>query len=327
MSFSKIIGQQDAVKIMQDALKSGRINHAYLFAGKEGTGKKSLAYEFARAIFCQESRSDSCDQCLSCRKIEHGNHPDLKYINTDEESKVIKIEQIRELQMDLAFKPYESSHKVYIIDNAAAMTLQAANSLLKTLEEPPTYAVIILLATEIEHLLPTVVSRCQLVKLSLIPRELIRKYLKREGIKEEQTRLFSMLAAGSLGRALQLAQDENFFNFRKNILDFLMNLPDTGTVEIFKQVDEMVKALDENYPLFDLLSSWYHDIIMREKGNKEEIVNYDYLRGIEKQQGYSLPELIAIIELINEYYNYIKSNVKTDLALQVLFLKIRAKRV
>ena len=176
MSFTKLLGQENAVRLLKDDLDSGRIHHAYLFTGITGVGKRTLALEFARALFCEKQEGEACGTCLSCRKIEHSNHPDLNSIAITEGDS-IKIEQIRELQRGLAFRPYERKWKLYIIEDADRMTPEAANSLLKTLEEPPHYGIIILLAREAESLLPTIISRCHVIQLNPLSVENIEKVL------------------------------------------------------------------------------------------------------------------------------------------------------
>ena len=328
MSFNDIIDQQAVVTILKEELESRRISHAYLFTGQEGIGKKTLAFEFAKALLCKQKQQDSCNECKDCKKIDHSNHPDVKFIKTEEDSNNIKIDQIRELQREIVYKPYETNWKVYIIDEADNMTLEAANSLLKTLEEPPDYAIIILLAEEMSQLLPTVISRCQEIRLKNISREMIKAYLVEHGIKENKAGLYSRMAKGSLGLALELTNDEEFLNYRREVLDFLVELPGANTVDIFNKIEEMEKILSSGFPFFNLISSWYRDIIINKKGNQNQVVNYDYLEDITKQvEKYDIKELLAIIKLINKYESYIERNVRKGLTLQVLLLKIRSKRV
>ncbi|MGM0409925.1 MAG: DNA polymerase III subunit delta' [Bacillota bacterium] len=328
MSFDKIIDQKEVVDILQEELKEERINHAYLFYGKEGIGKKTLAIEFARALLCNEMKNDSCNNCRSCRRIEHRNHPDLKIIESEEKSKNLKISQIRELQREIAYKPYESEYKIYIIDGAENMTVQAANSLLKTLEDPPSYAIIILIAEEINRLLPTVISRCQNLSFSNISRKNIEDFLLDRGVSNKKVKLISGLARGSIAKALEISANDKFLNERKKIYDFLKDINDIKKVEIFSQVEEMMKLLKDEFPLFNLLSSWYRDIIIYKSGNHKQLVNFDYKNEIKKEaKRYSLNELLKIVNLINEHQNYIDRNAFKDLTLQVLFLKIRAKRL
>lgn len=331
MSFDKIVDQKPAVKILREELQSERINHAYLFTGKEGVGKKTLAFEFVKALLCLKKETDGCNSCINCKKIDHFNHPDVKLLEKEEGSKQIKIDQIRELQKEISYKPYETDWKIYIIDGADNMTLPAANSLLKILEEPPSYAVIILLAEKINQLLPTVISRCQQVKLSNISQEKIREYLsqeKEQNIESKQIRLYSMLAQGSLGRAQELINNDDFFDKREEILKVLSRLPDLSTVNIFDYSDKLADYINDEFPFFNLISSWYRDIMLYMNEEQDNILNLDYIEEIKKQsQRFNIEKLIAIIKLIDKYQNYINSNVRKKLTLQVLMIKIRSQRV
>ncbi|MFI5359049.1 MAG: DNA polymerase III subunit delta' [Halanaerobiales bacterium] len=330
MSFTKLTGQETAVRLLKDDLDSGRIHHAYLFTGIKGVGKRTLALDFARALFCQRQDGEACGTCLSCRKIEHSNHPDLSIINITEGDS-IKIEQIRELQRGLAFRPYEGKWKLYIIEDADRMTPEAANSLLKTLEEPPHYGVIILLAREAETLLPTIVSRCHLIQLNPLSVENIEKILLEAGYEDsEKIKLAAALAGGSPGEAKRLIEDEDFFTEREKLYEFLYNLPELTEVDVFQFVDELLTLLrnKEAFPFFNLILNWYRDIILYRMDSHADLVNSDYIALYSKiSEKYSVEELISIIELVNNIKRYIDSNVKEDLALQVMFLKIRTKRV
>lgn len=329
MSFANILGQKDALRLLQEELEGERIHHAYLFLGKDGVGKKTLAFEFVKAIFCMNEKIDACGECLSCRKINHGNHPDIKFLKSEDSGK-IKIDQIRDMQKDIAYKPYEGKKKVYILEDADNMTDQAANSLLKTLEEPPEYALIILLAEEIDSLLPTVISRCQQIQLKKLPKELIESQLQAILDDPNSSQLLANFADGSLGQALNLAEDEDFFVNRRLVLESIENIAELDAVQIFAQAELWLKILKENdkFPLFDLLLSWYRDIILYNQGYNKAIVNIDYLDMIKKEKEiYSIEKLISIIELINTIYGYISKNVRKDLALEVLLFKLRAKKV
>lgn len=329
MGFNSLLGQSAAIRILKDELDSGRIHHAYLFIGKDGVGKKTLALEFAKAVHCQNGGNEACDQCLSCRKIDHSNHPDHRIIGI-EEGDTIKIDQIRDLQRDMAYKPYESERKIFIIDDADRLTPEAANSLLKTLEEPPQYGIIILLAEELDKLLPTVISRCQKIQLNIIAAGIIEKELKKNGYNSDMAKLIASLADGSMGRAISLIEDDNFLSKRKDIIESLYKLPKLNAVDIFNFADDVISLLKDKdfFSIFHLILTWYRDIILYNLGYDKGIVNYDYIDLIESScQDYSLEELISIVELVNTIKRYIHSNVRKDLALQVMFFKIRAKRV
>ncbi len=324
MSFSSVRGQDKAVEILKDEIKKGRISHAYLFSGQSGLGKKKLALEFAKAVFCSKKELDSCDSCISCRKVDHSNHPDLKIIARAEDKSAISIDQIRELKKEIAYKPYESERKIYIIEDADLMTKEAANSLLKTLEEPPEFATIILLAEDAGKLLPTIVSRCQEVKLTDVSAELIEDILLKKGLSHNKAEILSYLAEGSQGRAVKFAENESFFQERKNIYNFIANIEEKTTVEIFLAADQFNKLINNDFPFFYLLSNWYRDIIMIKQNYEQGVKNIDYLDLLKKSTDkYTEKNIIDRLEYIELAKKYIESNVRKDLTLEVLFFKLR----
>lgn len=207
MRFADLLGQEKNVRLLKAALQRDRVAHAYLFAGPAGSGKKTLAWTFAAALNCEGRREEwdgePCGDCRSCRKLLTGNHPDVQLVKPD--GSRLKVEQMRELRRDNARRPYEARHKVFIVDQAELLTDEAANSLLKTLEEPPGPAVFILLTAYPARLLPTIRSRCAALKLASLPESVLAEALVREGWAEEPARAAAALAGGSLGRAREIA--------------------------------------------------------------------------------------------------------------------------
>ncbi|MGM0603234.1 MAG: DNA polymerase III subunit delta' [Bacillota bacterium] len=324
MSFSLVKGQDKAVKILKDEIKKERISHAYLFSGQKGLGKKKLAVEFAKALFCSRQNLDSCDSCINCRKVDHRNHPDLKIIAREEDKSAISIDQIRELKKEIAYKPYESERKIYIIEDADLMTKEAANSLLKTLEEPPSFATIILLAEDAGKLLPTIVSRCQEIKLTDLSAEMIEDILLQKNISPEKAEVIAYLAEGSPGRAVEFAEKKEFFAEREKIYNFMADIEEKTTVEIFSAADKFNKLINEDFPFFYLLSNWYRDIIMIKQNYEQGVKNTDYLDLLKNNvDKYTEEDIINRLEYIELARKYIESNVRKDLALQVLFFKLR----
>jgi len=165
MSFEDVHGQGRAADSLRNAIKNGKSSHAYIFAGPPGCGRSLLARNFAKALNCERDVNGPCDSCPSCRKIDNDSHPDVKWIRKDSDSRQVKIDQIRALEGEIVLKPYEGRYKVFIIAEAGLMNIQASNSFLKTLEEPPQNSIIVLIAQKPKDLLPTIVSRCQLVRL------------------------------------------------------------------------------------------------------------------------------------------------------------------
>ncbi|MFW6273561.1 MAG: DNA polymerase III subunit delta' [Halanaerobium sp.] len=324
MSFASVLGQKEAVKILKAEIKKDRISHAYLFSGQNGIGKFKLAFEFSKAVFCKELELDSCGSCINCRKMLHKNHPDFKKIAILEDKNAISIDQIRELKKEIAYKPYESDRKIYIIENAEEMTKEAANSLLKTLEEPPSFATIILLAEDTGKMLPTIISRCQQIKLKDLRKETIKKLLLDKGLEREKAEILSQTAAGSPGRALKAAEMENYFENRKIIYDFLSDLSSKNTIEIFKITEKLEELLKSDFPCFDLLSDWYRDIMMIKQDYLEAVKNKDYIDDLkENKELISSAAVIKNLDLIAGAERYIKENVRANLSLEVLFFKLR----
>jgi DNA polymerase-3 subunit delta' len=324
MSFNSIIGQEEAVEILQDEIRKDRISHAYLFSAKEGSGKSKLAFEFAKASFCEEAEVDSCGSCINCRKMDHQNHPDYKVISVLEGKSAISIDQIRKLKKEIAYKPYDSDHKIYIIEKAEKMTKEAANSLLKTLEEPPSFATIILLVEDSGKLLPTIVSRCQQIKLRNVDQTEIKKLLLDQGLSEERAEIISLTAAGSPGSALEIIEIEDYFEQRKQIYDFLKDIKGKNTMEIFKITEKITSLLKADFPCFNLLSDWYRDIMMIKQDYLEAVINKDYFEELKELAAeLSLQGVISDLELIAQSEEYIERNIREELSLEVLFFKLR----
>lgn len=329
MSFTRIPGQDKTKKHLQDSIKKERISHAYLFTGSRGLGKLELAKEFAKTIFCKEGNTDSCDQCISCRKLEHKNHPDFNIIEVKEGHKMILIDQIRDLQKEINYKPYESEYKVYIINQAAKLTEQAQNSLLKTLEEPPEYAVIILICEETNQLRPTIVSRSQLVRLYNQPQKIITNYLRKETkLNDQDLKLFTVLAKGRYKKALNLVTKDNFIKNREDIINFILEIEDKDTYQIFNFTERLTELSKTDFPLFELILSIFRDLlIIIEKNQEENLINFDYREILkENKNKYKTDSIYKLASDINKYKDYLNKNIKKDLLFPSLLFKIKNKK-
>src|SRR6056297_1193817 len=328
MSFNNIPGQTKTKRILKDSIKKNRISHAYLFTGNNGLGKSEMAEEFAQAIFCENNVADGCGECLSCKKFAHGNHPDFHKITVEDDHKNILIEQIRELQKEISYKPYESDYKVYIIDEAEKMTMQAKNSLLKTLEEPPEYAIIILTNENKNELIPTIISRCQEVKLHNQPIEVVKDYLiEKKDFKPGDANLYATLSRGKYKKAVKLAFKNDFIENRNKVIELFANINSKDNFEIFNSADELVKLNDSEFPLFELILSYFRDILVMQRNGNNGLINFDFDNLIKKaSENYSTEKLYELIKLINNYRDYYSRNVKKELLFHSLLLKIRNKK-
>ena len=205
--FDGVVGHQEIISHLQNAIRLGKVSHAYIFGGEHGAGKKLLASLFAMTLQCQEQGVEPCMKCPSCRKALNKNHPDIIYV-VHEKPNSIGIDEIRgQLINDVGIRPYESPYKIYIVNDADKLTLQAQNALLKTIEEPPAYAVILLLADNPDALLPTITSRCVLLSLKPVGDRLVKDYLmERMHIPDYQAEVQAAFAQGNIGKAKKTAE-------------------------------------------------------------------------------------------------------------------------
>jgi DNA polymerase-3 subunit delta' len=355
MSFVDVLNQEIPKRILSGALKKDMLASAYLFYGEVGTGKWALALEVAKAINCEDDKNKPCDECLSCRKIDKLIHPDVKTIfpvpsvKTEEEKERFKrekikdpyaivkfeknvnipVDEIREMQNNLYLKPFEGKKKVVIITEVENMHPSSANSLLKTLEEPPKDSHLILTTTDINRLLPTVVSRCQQIRFSKIPSLLIEKRLnERYQIPSDKASFYAKISNGSLGKALDYIQGEKE-NIRNDAILLLETSGESNTGKIIDKVDEFLNSWNKNsiLEMFEFLISLFRDIYLTlEASNKEQLLNYDIAFEVVKlserfKRQNKVEEALKLIDQIRIDCKTKNANLK--LALLTLCLKLR----
>lgn len=338
MALRDILGHSKQILQLRGVIKSGHVPHAYLFSGVEGVGKRLLAENFARILNCQnpvnpQEALDSCDECVSCKKIINRTHPDVKLIEPDEE--YIKVEQLRDVLRDVSFKPYEGRWKIFIFDNAESLLPAAANLFLKTLEEPNQRTLFILISSRPELLLPTVISRCQRIRFGGIPSNIIFDVLKRElKLSDEETRFYALASEGSIGRGKSLLAGE-LKNISESYLTeihkfvFSADLDSSSGVEQLFSLTEKLSQNKESLPLImELIRLWYRDLIIW-KGTGEEkfLLNRSHLKEIKQQTSkISIEELfrrVDIVEKMNIAFDY---NTNKQLTLDTMFVESLASR-
>ncbi len=319
MPFAGITGQDSSIAVLRRSLAAGKTAHAYLFDGIEGCGKKKTAIALVEAVFC--GGDEGCGQCQSCRKITAGNHPDLHLVEPD--GAFIKIDQIRELQRDLAFRPFEAPKKACIIDAVDRLNQAAGNALLKTLEEPPGNALMVLLTANPGGVLPTVLSRCQRLHFSALPEATIAAHLRETGVAPEAAGIAASLSGGSMRKALEIGA-ETALQERKGFLERVtsLSLGDIGT--LFTTAEELAGDKDKALELLDILTAFLRDTLLMRSGSPE-IVNSDLVPMIEKQAAdFSCGKIMELIGHVGEARRAILCNVNTRLALDVLFMRLAA---
>jgi DNA polymerase-3 subunit delta' len=333
----QIIGQARAVSLLQHGLASGTLAHAYLFVGPPHIGKMTLAINLAQALNC-EARERPCLECASCKKIAAGNHADVQVIgitqNEEEaETRRISIDQIKEVQHSASLPPFEGKHRVYIIDGAELLSIEAANCLLKTLEEPNEKITFILLTTN-DRLLPaTVVSRCQ--KLELQPLAITEEaaaLTEKLNLPPERARLLAGLSHGCPGWALAAAQDENILGQRNEALNQIIEMSHADYEERFAYVARLAAGFSQNRgAVYDVLDRWldfWRDLMLVKLGCDAMMTNIDRKDEIIRMAGkYRLARIKDFMKSIEAAAEQLKQNVNTRLALEVLMLDIPQEEV
>ena len=306
MYFKDIIGQEFAKKYLTNSINKDKVSHAYLFEGMNGVGKKTLAKEFAKTL-------------IKVDKLE--NSPD--YISIEPEGSSIKIAQIRKLQTDVLVKPH-SDYKIYIINKAEKMTVESQNALLKTLEEPPAYVIIILITSNKNSLLDTIKSRCEIIKFLPVSFIQTKKYLEDMGIEERKASILSTFSRGSISKALELSESADFMLMREDIQNNIQTLLEKNIVEILELPSKYDKYKDNIIEVLDMMINYFRDIMMlKENIGKDMIINIDkitYVQNMSKKINYS--QVSKIIDIIEETKKKLKSNCNFNLSIQVMALNI-----
>jgi len=323
MSIEQLAGQQKAKRILQHALKSGKVSHAYLFTGPPGSGRMAMALAFAKALFCANGSGDACGECIQCRKFEHGNQPDLHVVEPDGNS--IKIDQIRELQRELAYRNSGTERKIYIMKRAESMTLQAANSLLKFLEEPQASVVAILLADNGQAVLPTIRSRTQWVPfLPLAPIDMLQT-LSLEGVPVLLGRAAVHLASG-LDACRALVQQNGFAEMRNVVIQLGKDSLTRFTAAMLTAQQHVFKTElgDQPQLLLSLLVLWYKDMIHIQAGRQDEVVFIDQVDWLSKHAfARSAEGWIRCMEHTLEAGKRMRANVSPQLAIEQLLIRVQ----
>jgi len=306
MYFDNIIGQDFAKKYLTNSIKKNKINHAYMFEGIDGIGKRKFSQELSKIL-------------LDIENIE--NSPD--YINIYPDGNSIKIAQIRKLQTDIIVKPHKK-YKIYIINQAESMTIEAQNALLKTLEEPPEYAIIILITSNKEALLDTIKSRCEIIKFLPISILDLNNYLINKGIDKNRAQLLSTFARGSIEKAIELSESSDFAIMRDDIQTYIEIMLDKDIIDILEIPTSMEKYKKDIMSILDMIINYFRDMmLLKEKVDKSMIINIDkltFIQNMSKKITYS--QVSKIIDIIEDIKIKIRSNCNFNISIQVMALNI-----
>jgi DNA polymerase III subunit delta' len=323
MSFTQIQGQDRAIRILKQSLKRDKVHHAYLFSGPEGVGKKMTAQELAKALNCdQPGPEGGCDQCPSCRKIEKQVHPD--FIHLKPEGANIRIEQIRNLAQQLSYGPALGRSRLCLLDMASDLNEPAANAFLKTLEEPPSGTLFVLLVRDPGELLPTLVSRCVSIGFNPLPLALIaEKLMKEKGLSQEEAQALSLVSGGSIGRAFEFLKI-NFWKKQEAWITQLEGLSQAGMAQLFSWAKSWLGSREEIQENLEIGQWCLRDLIWVRAGLEEKVSLRPHLRDRVRSLAFSLPDSLWLKRLIllNQAAVYQTQNVNAQLNWEVLFLKM-----
>jgi DNA polymerase-3 subunit delta' len=327
----QVIGQDKVLALLDYSLKANAIGHAYLMVGPGHVGKGTLAINLAQALNC-DGPELPCGQCRSCQRILEGKHADVTPVGLDSKTE-IGIDDIRELQRLANLPPYEGKCKVFIIDEAEYLSTEAANSLLKILEEPPQRVVWLLLAAEEQRLLPTIISRCQRLELRPVPSEQVQETLVNSyNVDADKAKLLTQLCHGRLGWALSALTNDDILEQRSQRIAKLVTLLTASLGQRFAYAQELASQFSQNRragaEIMEIWLDWWRDLMLSKGGCKEAIINVDYEIVLEEQaRGLSLSEIQRFLVSLGLLQEVISKNVNPRLALEWLMLNLPRKKM
>lgn len=324
--FADILGNEHIISHFKKAIENNKISHVYIINGEKGMGKKTMAKAFAMTLLCEEKGTEPCMKCHSCIQALTDNNPDIITISPDKPT-TLSIDHIREtLINDIDLKPYSYSHKVYIIKNAELMNSAAQNAILKTIEEPPEYAVIILLTDNAGSLLQTVLSRCVKLDMQPLKNNIVKKYLM-ENMKvvDYEADVAAAFAGGNLGKAIEVSCSQDFAGMSDEVIQLLRYIKDMQAYEVVAAVKRAAdyKFMFADY--IDLMILWFRDVLLyKASKNVNELIFKNEIKSIkEYAANTSYSGIESILDAMDKAKVRLRANVNFDVAIELMFLTIR----
>ena len=325
-NYSDIIGHEDIVKHFKSSIELGKVSHAYILNGEKGSGKKTLAAVVAKSLQCEAGEPDPCGTCKSCLQAESGNQPDIIWVN-HEKPNVISVDEIRtQILNDISLKPYSSRYKIYIVPDAQLMNQQAQNAILKTLEEPPEYAIIMLLTNNIDKFLPTIISRCIVLNFRPVePLHMMDYLMAQIGVDKEKARFCTDFAQGNLGKAVRLAISPDYNEIKEDSLRLLRRIQDMDMEDIIQAVRNMGKYKLDITDYIDIMTMWFRDILMVKIANSpNKLIFKDEFSIMKKQASHvSYEGLEEILQALDKLKIRLEANVNFDIAMELMLLTVK----
>ena len=325
-SFSEIVGHEQIKEHMQAAIRDKKPFHAYLFQGEEGVGKEALARTFAAGLQCQSESTDKpCKECVSCRQMESGNQPDVIWVTREKAS--LGVDEIREqLCNTMDIKPFSSPYKIYLVPEAEKMTEAAQNALLKTIEEPPEYGIVILMTSNISALLPTIQSRCLTVEFRPLSTAVVESFVKEHcQVPDYQARASAAFAQGNLGKAMRYAKSEDFIERKDHIISLLRHVEQMDLSEKLAVIKDLGTRKDEVRDYIDLMVLWYRDVLLF-KATKDinQLLFQDEASYISREASHrSYEKIEEILQAFEKAKVRLRANVNFDITMELMLLALK----
>lgn len=327
-TFNNIIGHDRIKKHLQAAIEQNKVSHAYIMNGEQGGGKKLTAAVFAQALQCEEKDAKPCARCRSCIQAESGNHPDIIWVTHEKYS--IGVDDIRkQVNQDIGIKPYIGPYKIYIIDEADKMTEQAQNAILKTIEEPPEYGIVILLVNNINHMLSTILSRCVRLDFKAVKEEEIVKYLMEvHSVPDYMAKLSAQFSQGNIGKAVRYGTSGEFLEIKEEVLHLLKYIDDMRINEIIEAVKKLSEHKLKINDCIDFMQLWYRDVLMLKVTNDPNMLlfkdEYHFLLKQTKDSSYE--QIENTIKAMDKAKIRLEANVNFDITMELMLLTLKECR-
>ena len=326
MGFNNIIGHEEIIGHLKNAIESGKISHSYIFTGEPGSGKKLLAGTFAATLQCEAGGTEPCQKCDSCKKAMGKNHPDIIMVS-HEKPGTITIDEIRDQVInDIDIRPYYSPYKIYIIADADLMTPQAQNALLKTIEEPPEYGIVILMTSNISALLPTIQSRCLTMEFRPLSTAVVESFVKEHcQVPDYQARASAAFAQGNLGKAMRYAKSEDFIERKDHIISLLRHVEQMDLSEMLAVIKDLGTRKDEVRDYIDLMVLWYRDVLLF-KATKDinQLLFQDEASYISREASHrSYEKIEEILQAFEKAKVRLRANVNFDITMELMLLTLK----
>lgn len=326
-AFQNIIGNQGAKEYFNRAISKNQLSHSYIFEGPVGVGKNTFAIELAKVIMCENEHGDKpCNECSSCHMINAGTHPDLIVI--DKDTNVTKVDNIRDnLIREMEIKPYRSDHKIVVVKAADTVNVQGQNAMLKTIEEPPSYGIIILVCENMGSLLPTIKSRCITVRFNPLNKEETDQYLMSRGVTGTRKDVVSKLSDGSIGVINDILEDEHYMEVRQQTVGFIERLERANLMEIYDMVKEMTDLKEDLEQILKFWLLWYRDVAVYKTSKSRDLYYVDYQKQLlDMSSKLTYNKVSQNIEHIKKAILDIKQNIYSTFVIENLLLQLKERK-